>query len=79
MMFFKFNPLSVLLTFLIIYQSQDQQEENGIWHDPWTFFTINLRNKSLHNSIDLSGFYLQVYILPWLGKILFAVLRLLYL
>ena len=47
-------------------------------HNLWKLLTINLKDKSLHNSIDWSGFHLQVYIQPWLGKTFrFTVFRLL--
>ena len=31
--------------------------------------TINLKDKSFHNSIEWSGLHLQVNIPPWLGNI----------
>ena len=40
------------------------------WHDLWNFLTINLKNKSFHNSIDSTGIYLQVYIPSRLAKFL---------
>ena len=72
------NPLFVLLTFQIIYQGQDQHEGNWTWHDLWNLLiTIKLSDKSFHNSIDLSGLYVQVYITLWLGRMLwFMVFRL---
>ena len=36
--------------------------------------TINLEDESFHNSIEWSGFYLQVNIPPWLGKYLVFIL-----
>ena len=39
--------------------------------------TINLKNKSFNNSVEWSCLYFQVYIPPWLAKVLkFAVFRL---
>ena len=48
------------------------------WHNLWNLLTIKLKNKSFHNSIDLSGLYLKMYIPSWLEKIIrFTVFRLL--
>ena len=35
---------------------------------PLNVLTINLKDKSFHNSIEWSRLYLQVNISPWLGK-----------
>ena len=44
----------------------------------WNLSNIDLEDKNFHNSIEWSGPYLQVNILPWLGKIFrFLVFRLL--
>ena len=37
------------------------------WHNLWKLLTINFRDKYFHNSVDWSGFYLQVYIPSWLA------------
>ena len=48
------------------------------WHNLWKLLTFSFKNKYFHNSVDWSGFYLQVYIPSWLAKILrFIVFRLL--
>ena len=45
---------------------------------PLNFLTINLKDESFHESIEWSGFCLQVNIPSWLGKIFkFTVFRLL--
>ena len=45
---------------------------------PLNLLSINLKNKSFHNSLEWPGLYLQVNISTWLGKIFkFTVFRLL--
>ena len=36
---------------------------------PLKLLTVNFKDESFHNSIEWSGIYLQVNILPWLRKI----------
>ena len=38
------------------YLSQGQQEGNWTWLDLWNHLTINLKEKSIHNSKDWLGF-----------------------
>ena len=73
-MFFKFNQLFVVLTFQKIHQLSG----DWTWRVLLKLIRINFKNKSLHNSIDWSGLYLQISIPPWLGKFSrFTVFRLL--
>ena len=58
--FFQFIPVSVLLTFQILYQGLAEHNIN--------LLNINFKNKSFHNSKDCSGLHLQGYISSWLGK-----------
>ena len=69
-MFFKFNPLFLVLTSQIIHQ---YPRSEPIWS------LLNMtHDTSFHNSIEWSEIYLQANIPPWLGKILrFTVFRLL--
>ena len=75
--FFKFNPLSEVLTFQIIYQYPSsgltwKKLKNCTWHTLWgldTFWLLDLKDSSFQNSIDWLGLYLHVYNTPWLGKI----------
>ena len=73
-MFFKFNQLFVVLTFQIIHQLSG----DWTWLVLLKLLRINFKNKSLHNSIDWLGLYLQISIPPWLGNFFrFTVFRLL--
>ena len=51
---------------------------NWTWLDLWNLLTVSLNDKCFHNSIHYSGFYLQLCLPLWLGKIFrFTVFRLL--
>ena len=49
--FFKCNPIFMLLTLQIIYQG-------WTWQKLWNLLITNFKNKSFHNSVDWSGLYL---------------------
>ena len=66
-----------MLTFQTIYQyTQIRANMKGgwTWCNLWILLTINLKDQSFHNSVEWSGFYLQVKIPTWLGKFVLSAL-----